>query len=237
MSSSKHSVVLLSGGLDSVVLLAEEARHAVAHPVYVSVGFAWEAAEQAVLTRVLRAPVFSRVAPLVTLRFDMRDVYSATHWAMEGDAPAYDTPDEDVYLPGRNLVLLTKAAVLAATRHAGRIVLGTLANNPFPDATPAFFETMSQALSLGLARPLEVAAPFAALDKHEVIRLGETLGVPLANTVSCLDPVLNGHAWHCGRCSKCRERRDAFQTAGVRDATMYVSASPRVSAGGGAVDR
>ena len=51
--------------------------------------------------------------------------------------PAYDTPDEDVYLTGRNLVLLTKAGVLAARHGAHRIALGPLAGNPFPDARPA----------------------------------------------------------------------------------------------------
>ena len=85
----------------------------------------------------------------------MRDVYSPTHWAIRGTPPAYDTPDEDVYLTGRNLVLLTKAGVVAATRNASRIALGPLAGNPFPDATPEFFAAMARALSLGLDHPID----------------------------------------------------------------------------------
>ena len=113
------AIVLISGGLDSAVLLAHEARTARVHPVYVTVGLAWEAAELRMLQHLLDAPVFVNAAPLVILDFSMRDVYPPTHWAMRGAPPAYDTPDEDVYLPGRNLVLLTKAGILAASRAIG----------------------------------------------------------------------------------------------------------------------
>jgi 7-cyano-7-deazaguanine synthase len=85
----------------------------------------------------------------------MRDVYAATHWAMQGRPPAYHTPDEDVYLPGRNVILLGKAAVFCAASGIDRLVLGTLAHNPFPDATPEFRTAMAHALSLGLAHPAE----------------------------------------------------------------------------------
>ena len=95
-------------------------------------------------------PPASGVADLVVLDVDMRDVYPATHWAIRGEAPAFDTPDEDVYLEGRNVVLLSKTAVFAARTGVGPIVIGPLAGNPFPDARPEFFETMARALSLGL---------------------------------------------------------------------------------------
>ncbi|HEU4804251.1 MAG TPA: 7-cyano-7-deazaguanine synthase, partial [Nitrobacter sp.] len=132
------SVVLLSGGLDSAVLAAHEAQTSRVLPVYVSVGLAWEDAEVAMVTALLRAQVFAdRTAPLTRVEFTMRDVYPPTHWAIRGTPPAYDTPDEDVYLTGRNLVLLTKAGVVAARGGAQRIALGPLAGNPFPDARPA----------------------------------------------------------------------------------------------------
>ncbi len=221
MGNKPETVVLLSGGLDSAVLVAAEARHARVHPVYVSVGLAWEDAERARLAVLLGTPALrDRVAPVAELTFTMRDVYPATHWAIRGEAPAFDTPDEDVYLVGRNIVLLSKAAVFAAQRKLPRIALGLLAGNPFPDATPAFFESMARALSLGLDHPLEIDVPFRTLHKSEVIRLGRDLGVPLALTLSCMSPV-DGR--HCGRCSKCRERRDAFHEAGVPDPTEYAT--------------
>ena len=187
-----HTAVLISGGLDSAVLLAEEAARSdnnFVQPIYVSVGLAWEAAEMATVRELLAVePRSSRTRPLVSLTVDMRDVYAKGHWAIEGRPPSYHTADEEVYLPGRNIVLLGKAGVFCAAAGIDRIVLGTLAHNPFPDATPAFRSAMGEALSLGLAHALTIDAPFAGAGKAEVIRRGAVLGVPLRLTLSCMDP-------------------------------------------------
>ena len=244
------TAVLLSGGLDSAVLLADEAARGEVQPVYVSVGLAWEAAERAMVSQFLAYARFhGRVRPLVSLSVDMRDVYAASHWAVEGRPPAYHTPDEDVYLPGRNIVLLGKAGVYCAAAAIDRLVLGTLAHNPFPDATPEFRAAMARALTLGLAHVLQIDAPFAGSSKAEVIKRGIELGLPLELTLSCMNPVVArgsslvarsselgtraGHEQratrneppdlplHCGTCSKCRERHDAFLELGLADPTVY----------------
>jgi 7-cyano-7-deazaguanine synthase len=208
------SCVLFSGGLDSAVLLAlERESFAPVWPIHVRAGLAWEAAEAAAIDRLLAAPPFAgRIEPLITLSVDMRDVYRPTHWAIEGRPPAYDTPDEDVYLEGRNIVLIAKAGVKCASLRVERLALGPLAGNPFPDATPEFFAAMSRAMSLGLGKPLTIAAPLSAMHKEEVVKLGRTLGVPLELTLSCMNPSPDGRP--CGRCSKCRERDDAFKLTG-----------------------
>ena len=174
-----------------------------------------------------RAPFAGAVEPPVPLGFDMRDVFPATHWAIRGEPPAFDTPDEDVYLEGRNVILLSKAAAYMARAKAGRatapghttrVLLGTLAGNPFPDATPEFVAAMARALSLGMDVPFTIETPFAALRKADVIRRGIELGVALELTLSCMRP---RDGLHCGRCSKCRERRDGFREALVEDPTSY----------------
>ncbi len=219
------TAVLLSGGLDSAVLLAQEAARGPVQPVYVSVGLAWEQAELATTRRLLAAPPLAgRVKPLAQLAFSMQDLYTPSHWAVQGTPPAYDTPDEDVYLAGRNIVLLAKVGVLCAQLGLGRIVIGPLAGNPFPDATPDFFASMGRTLSLGLAHPVTIDAPFADRHKSDVIRLGLQLGVPFDLTLSCMSPDAGGH---CGRCSKCRERHDAFREAGLPDPTVYATPPPR----------
>jgi 7-cyano-7-deazaguanine synthase len=220
------TLVLLSGGLDSAVLAAHEAQRGHVLPVYVCVGLAWEPAEQAMLERLLTAPVFAgKVEPLVRVEFTMRDVYAPTHWAITGTPPAYDTPDEDVYLTGRNLVLLTKAGVFASTHHAHRIALGPLAGNPFPDARPEFFASMAKSLSLGLDHDIKIVTPFLDWEKEDVIKRGVELNLPLELTLSCMNPAPG--PLHCGLCSKCRERRDAFAAASVADPTTYANRSPR----------
>ena len=112
-----------------------------------------------------------------------------------------------------------------------RILIGTLACNPFPDATPRFFRAMAEVLTLGLASPIEIEAPFLEMKKEDVIALGAGLGVPFELTLSCMQPV-DGPALserseskgvHCGRCSKCRERLHAFSVQGRKDPAPYAT--------------
>ena len=228
-ASANRSAVLFSGGLDSAVLLADVAaaarsgRRGPAVALYICVGFAWEKEERLLAAALLASPPFAGVCDFVELSFDMRDVFPPTHWAVRGTPPAYDTPDEDVYIDGRNVILLSKAAVYMAAAIRPRpaavtLFIGPLAGNPFPDATPAFFAAIAHSLSLGVALPTAVEAPFAALHKPDVIRRGLELGVPLELTLSCMNPRAGTH---CGACSKCRERREAFRDAGVADPTTY----------------
>ena len=219
------TAVLISGGLDSAVLLAEEAAAGEVQPMYISVGLAWEAAERDGLRHFLAEGISSsNVRPLVELNVDMTDVYPAAHWARKGEAPSYHTPDEDVYLPGRNIVLLGKAGVFCAAAGLDRLLIGTLDHNPFPDATPDFRAAMAQALSLGLDHRLEITAPYARVGKAEVIARGHRAGIKLELTLSCMNARQNDGRFprHCGVCSKCRERHDAFLEAGIADRTDYV---------------
>ena len=219
--------ILLSGGLDSAVLVAselEETRHlygknAYIQPIYVTSGFSWESGEQAQVNRLLQSKQFhGLVRQLACLDCPVSDTYPSKHWSLNSNPPAYNTPDEDVYLVGRNILLLAKVSAYCAINRIERIAIGPLAGNPFPDATPEFFRSMQQALSQGLNHDLEIVAPFSRLSKADVIKRGQLLRVPFELTVSCMKPLKTAH---CGRCSKCRERLLAFQHAGISDPASY----------------
>ena len=219
MSAPRGPVaVLASGGLDSAVLLVEMARTAGrAVPLFIRAGHVWESEERAALERFIAAVGEPRIDPVRELAVPMDDVYGR-HWSMTGrDVPGWEAPDEEVELRGRNLVLLAKPLVLAATCGWPTVALGSLAGNPFPDATPSFFSALAAVASDGVRAPLAIVTPFRELSKADVIRRG--IGLPLEHTLSCLTPGADG--LHCGDCNKCRERADAFVTAGVVDRTRY----------------
>lgn len=211
--------VLASGGVDSAVLVADQARQgAVVQPLYIRFGLAWEADEEAHLRRFLDAlPGELPVLPLIGLDLPISDVYGS-HWSVSAaGVPDESTPDEAVYLPGRNLLLLAKSSVWSALHGVGAIALGTLGGNPFADSSRGFLDGVGSLVELGLDHPLVVLTPFREMGKDEVLALGADL--PLEHTFSCIDPV-GGR--QCGRCNKCAERKKGFAAAGLEDRTDYV---------------
>ncbi|HSA59359.1 MAG TPA: 7-cyano-7-deazaguanine synthase [bacterium] len=201
--------VLASGGIDSNVLLAELARrgHAI-YPVYTRFGLIWEKAELHWLKRYLRAlppKLRRRIRPLTILNQPVCDLYR-NGWALTGrGTPGYRSDDRKVYLPGRNLLFLSKAAPFCVLRGIRAIAVGTLVSNPFPDASKAFFQSFERSASIALKSPFKILTPFSGLKKRQVIRKGR--GLPLHLSFSCLAP--RGYKV-CGRCNKCAEREKSF---------------------------
>jgi 7-cyano-7-deazaguanine synthase len=210
--------VLVSGGPDSVILLAELARTSPrVVPVFVRFGLIWEADEEQALRRFIRLIESPVVDALRVFDLPVTPVYGA-HWSTTGQAtPDAATPDAAVFLPGRNLLVLVQAAVWCHLQGIRTLALGVLANNPFPDSTEAFFTAYEAALNLALVGQLRLVRPFQTLTKTEVLQRGRDL--PLEATWSCIAPE---QGQHCGRCNKCAERQRAFGRAGLADPTRYV---------------
>lgn len=209
--------VLASGGLDSAVLLADLARSALVHPVYVRAGLVWEREERAALGRFLDALASPNVSGVVELTAPAMASIDASHWSVTGqDIPTDEAPDEDTFIPGRNILLLSTVAMWCRGRGVRRIAIGSLGGNPFPDATPEFFESFARSLSLGLGHCVTIEAPYR--DRTKSALIAENDDLPLGLTLTCANP-RNGR--HCGRCNKCAERQAAFVAAGVDDPTQY----------------
>lgn len=211
--------VLVSGGLDSAILLAEALRdHAAVHPLYVRFGLYWETAELDHLRRFLQAIRTPALQPLQVLDLPVKDLYG-THWSLTGlGVPGGETPDEAVFLPGRNVLLLAKALLWCHLRSVPALALAPLEGNPFPDATPAFFKGYAALVNEAVGGRVQVVLPYRGLDKATVLHRGR--GLPLEWTFSCIRPVAGRH---CGACNKCAERRRAFRQAGIPDRTVYDS--------------
>jgi 7-cyano-7-deazaguanine synthase len=208
---------LLSGGLDSALLVIRLLRRgARVHPLYVRCGLRWEGAELYWLRRFLRAARCRTLAPVLIVDTPVRPLYGL-HWSLAGSrVPGAASRDAAVYLPGRNLLLVTAAALLCARRRLTQMALGLLRGNPFGDASPRFIACLERCLYLALRRPLRILTPLRRCGKAQLIRTERT--APLELTFSCLRPV---GLRHCGRCNKCAERRAAFRAARVPDPTKY----------------
>jgi 7-cyano-7-deazaguanine synthase len=220
--SRQPIAVLVSGGLDSAILLAECLRaYSAVHPLYVRNGLAWEDAELHHLRHFLDAVRTPRLQPLRVFELPVADLYG-DHWSLTGqNVPDADSPDEAVFLPGRNVLLLSKAILWCHLHGVGAVTLAPLGSNPFPDATPAFFAAFQDVLNRAVGGNVRVLRPYAELSKVEVMHRGR--GLPLERTFSCIRPVAGRH---CGRCNKCAERRRAFADAGMADGTEYDAEGP-----------
>ncbi len=160
------SGLLYSGGLDSSMLLVDMlAQGQRVYPIYIQAGLIWEAAELAAARRFLESAASSGLAELVVLDLPLGDLYSG-HWSITGSAtPGAESGDEEVFLLGRNPLLMIKARLWCQTHGIGQLAIGCLGGSPFADASLDFlaeFERVMDRAALGhvrLVRPLEYKAP------------------------------------------------------------------------------
>jgi len=216
--------VLTSGGIDSGILVGHLLRDGSrVRPFYVQSHLIWQRPELAAVNRYLGhlRGRFAGLQPLVVLELPLADLYE-NHWSRSGsNPPDGHSSDEAVYLPGRNALLLVKAALWCQLHGIEELALGVLATNPFGDATGEFFGAFEAALNCGAGRRFRVIRPFGSLRKCQVMELGRDL--PLEWTFSCIAPVAG---LHCGQCNKCAERQAAFREVGWPDPTQYALSRP-----------
>ena len=217
MSSSDKVALLVSGGMDSCVLLSTFLKQGFqVFPVYIKHGLLWESVELVYLGKYLEAVQQESLTPLQILDLTVKDLYDA-HWSLSGvNVPDEFSDDEAVYMPGRNLLLLAKLSVWCAQKGIHKIALAPLKGNPFTDNSEEFYKSMSESIEIALGWPVEILRPFSNMTKADVISSAE--GLPLALTFSCIKPV---NKQHCGHCNKCAERKLAYQQLSLVDDTDY----------------
>lgn len=212
---------MVSGGIDSSILLADMAsQYEEVFPVYIRCGYRWEKAELHWLEKFIEGMDSPSLAPLIILDLPMKDLHSR-QWSMAGkEIPSEKSDSVDVYLPGRNLLLVSKCAVFCAQQKVDKLALGLLKGNPFPDASETFFKHLNAVVQEALHSKLSIETPYLAKSKKEIlVKAAKT--IPIQFTFSCLNPV---EFYHCGACNKCAERQHAFAAAKLEDPTGYVEA-------------
>ena len=222
--AASHAIVLVSGGLDSATTLASAKRDGfVCHALSFDYGQRHRA-ELAAATRVANqlGAVEQR-----TMRIDLAGIGGS---ALTDRAIAIPESLSDgipvTYVPARNTLFLALALGWAEVLDAHDIFIGVNAidYSGYPDCRPEFlsaFQTLANvATKAGVeGRAFRIRAPLVELSKADIIRLGASLGIDYAITVSCYQADGEGRA--CGRCDSCRLRREGFIGAGIADPTRY----------------
>ena len=194
------AVLLLSGGLESSVLLAMEAPGV--FPVFI------DYAQRAVKREYAAAQSQCARHGLALRRLDLSQVGDSVRATQEHKL--------HVPLPHRNLVALALGLSYATAIGASRLLLALNRDDreAYPSATTGFVEGFAAlACQLGEVKP---ETPVADLGKAEVVAMGARLNVDFARTWSCL----LGYAMPCQRCSQCRARAAAFASAGINDSLL-----------------
>jgi 7-cyano-7-deazaguanine synthase len=202
-------VLLLSGGLDSAVLLWRLLDQGdQVHALCVAYG-------QRHLRELAHAHALARRAGVPLVRVDLAGaaaLFAGSGLIGEGDG-------QTTVVPNRNMVLISLALAHAIQVGAYGVAYAAHAgdHDVYPDCRPEFSEAMDRVASICHHTPLRVIRPFGGYLKSDLVRLGASLGVPLELTYSCYA----GGDTHCGCCAACRERRAAFRLAKMPDPTAY----------------
>ena len=221
----KKAVVLLSGGMDSAVVMAIAREQGFAlHALSVSYGQR-HTSELDAASRVARALGAQAHKTVVV---DLRAIGGS---ALTDDIDVPEAGQAGIpvtYVPARNTIMLSIALGWAEVLGASDIFCGVNAvdYSGYPDCRPEFIAAFESLANLATKAGVEGAgvhihAPLLALGKDDIVREGLRLGVDFSETVSCY--AADGRGYACGRCDACELRRQGFIGAGVLDPTRYAS--------------
>lgn len=225
--SNSIAVVLVSGGLDSMVA-AGRAREAGHRLLALSVDY--NQRHQVELAAARRIASMLGVERHIVLPLDLR-AFGGSALTDEIDVPKHGVGDDIpvTYVPARNTIFLSLALGWAEAAGARDIYVGVnaLDYSGYPDCRPEFIAGFEQLAELATkagveGRPFRIHAPLQYMTKAEIVAEAQRLGLDAGLSWSCYDPAPGGV--HCGLCDSCRLRAKGFEEAGIPDPTRYAAA-------------
>ena len=231
-TTSQNAVVLLSGGLDSVTCLYwAKANYANVTAISFNYGQRHNSELNAAKKIAATAQVNHRIIDIDLAQLGGSALTDAS--LVVPDAKQTDFSDNQhndsipiTYVPARNTIFLSYALALAEVTQSNAIVIGVNAvdYSGYPDCRPEYIEAFEKMANLAtkagvMGNHLHIATPLLHLSKAEIIKLGVSLGVDYALTVSCYRADSEGRA--CGHCDSCYLRQQGFLQAEIDDPTIY----------------
>lgn len=214
----KDSVIIVSGGMDSITLLYDKKDE-------IALGISYDYGSNHNAKEIPFAEMHCKRLgiPHITINLDFMHQYFKSSLLEGADAIPEGNYDEDnmksTVVPFRNGIMLSIAVGIAESHELKKVLIANHAGDHtiYPDCRPEFIKAMNDTSKAGTYVNVEISAPYTNITKGDIARIGKELGIDYNETWSCY----KGGEKHCGKCGTCRERQEALAYAGIKDNTEY----------------
>lgn len=214
----KDSVIIVSGGMDSITLLHD-------YKDRIALGISFDYGSNHNAKEIPFAELHCKRLGVkhITIPLEFMHKYFKSSLLEGADAiPEGHYEDENMkstVVPFRNGIMLAIAAGIAESNGLDHVMIANHGGDHaiYPDCRPEFISAMSSATSAGSYNGVTVIAPYTSITKGDIARRGKELGIDYTETWSCY----KGGDKHCGKCGTCVERKEALRDAGIEDLTEY----------------
>ncbi len=214
----KNSVIIVSGGMDSITLLYD-------HKDDIALGISFDYGSNHNAREIPFAEMHCKRLGIkhITINLDFMHQYFKSSLLQGADAiPEGHYADDNMkstVVPFRNGIMLSIAIGIAESNNLDQVFIANHGGDHtiYPDCRPEFINAIDSAATAGTFNNVRVVAPYTAITKSDIARIGKQLGIDYTETWSCY----KGGSLHCGKCGTCVERKEALQEAGIEDKTEY----------------
>lgn len=214
----KNSVIIVSGGMDSVTLLYD-------HKDEIALGISFDYGSNHNAREIPFAKMHCERLGIkhITINLDFMHQYFKSSLLDGAEAiPEGHYADDNMkstVVPFRNGIMLSIAIGIAESNNLDQVFIANHGGDHtiYPDCRPEFINAIDAAATAGTYNNVKVVAPYTQITKSDIARIGKKLGIDYTETWSCY----KGGEVHCGKCGTCVERKEALAEAGIEDKTIY----------------
>lgn len=218
MTKMKDSVIIVSGGMDSITLLHE--RH---EEIALGISFDYGSNHNSREIPFARMHCQRLGIKHIVIPLDFMSVYFRSSLLDGADAIPEghyeDANMKSTVVPFRNGIMLSIACGIAESNGLSRVFIANHGGDHaiYPDCRSEFIKAMDAAMSAGTYAHINIEAPYTEITKTDIALIGKAIGLDYTETWSCY----KGGNVHCGKCGTCIERQEALRNAGIEDKTEY----------------